>query len=432
MSQNYSTSFDTDKIKISGAYLDQGAFDRAVMVARDLHERGQWDGVSEIVIHDPYHAYSELSRRESATMTDNALTVPPTDERALTLPPDTPLDKNPAAVYIASLAAGSRPTMIGALNTIAALLGVPAQYTEREDRRRARPGEPIVEDATWLTVAWHNLRYQHAAFIRSQLAAQYSAGTANKMLSALRQVLYHAWKLELMSAEDYQRARDIKPVKGGNEEPAGRALGAGEIAALSAACQRDTSAAGVRDAAIVGLLWANGLRRASIPKLALDDYDRDTSKLVIRKAKGGKTYSTFVTNGTRDALEDWLALRGDSPGPLFLPVSQTGEIEYREEPMTPQSVFALLMKRAEQAGVSNFSPHDLRRTFAGDLLDAGADIVTVQKLMGHASVTTTARYDRRPEEAKRKAAELLHFPYKRRSRLIDHAAPARDNDKDVS
>ena len=71
----------------------------------------------------------------------------------------------------------------------------------------------------------------------------------------------------------------------------------------------------------------------------------------------------------------------------------------------------MLRKRAAQAGVDEMTPHDLRRTMVGDMLDAGADLATVQKVCGHASPTTTARYDRRPEEAKRKAAGLLHVPY---------------------
>ena len=62
-----------------------------------------------------------------------------------------------------------------------------------------------------------------------------------------------------------------------------------------------------------------------------------------------------------------------------------------------------------------FSPHDMRRTFVSTLLGVGVDLNTVSKMCGHASVITTAKYDRRPEETKRKAAELLHVKYHARS-----------------
>jgi len=150
--------------------------------------------------------------------------------------------------------------------------------------------------------------------------------------------------------------------------------------------------------------------------LDVADYDPTTGALRIR-GKGGKERLAHVVNGTADALADWLAVRGDRPGALFCSIRKGGHLTWQR--MTTTALHKMLTGRALEAGVKPLSCHDLRRTFVSDLLDGGADIATVQQLAGHASVTTTARYDRRPEQTRRKAAEMLHVPYRRRGALLD-------------
>jgi len=315
----------------------------------------------------------------------DALALPTTAALAVPMP----ADRHPALVYLARLAPGSRRTMRGALDAVARLV--------------------TAGKLDALGLDWAALRYQHTAAIRTRLAEAYAPATANKMLAALRGVLKEAWRLGLMGAEDHARAIDLEPVRG-SRLPRGRALDRGELLALVATCKADVTAAGARDAALLAVLYSGGLRRAEAVALTVQDFDPESGALTIRHGKGNKARLVPVRNGARTALVAWLAVRGIEAGALFLPIRRGGKIEARE--MSPDAVLKALARRAKAAGIAaSFSPHDLRRTFAGDMLDAGADIATVRALMGHSSVDVTARYDRRGERAKSQAAELLHFPY---------------------
>lgn len=310
-----------------------------------------------------------------------------TNVNSLILSSPLPLDQNPAAVYVASLggpySSGGRK-QAQALRDIAAYLG---------------------SDPT--TLNWSALRYQHTAMIRARLAASFAPATANRMLSALRQTLKHAWLLGQMSVDDYLKAVELEAVTG-QTLPAGRELSIDEIASLLTACANsENRLAGIRDRAIIALMYTAGPRREEVVSLNLADYDPQTGKLIIT-GKRNKQRTAYVINGAAKALGEWLAVRGEKPGPLFVEVDKWERIY--TDTMTPQAVYNMLRKRAKQAGIQNFSPHDMRRTFISHLLDAGADISTVSKMAGHENVKTTARYDRRPEDAKRQAAALLHIP----------------------
>jgi integrase len=267
-----------------------------------------------------------------------------------------------------------------------------------------------------LGLPWGALRYQHTQAVRAKLGEQYTAATANRHLAALRGVLKEAWRLGYMSAEDYQRAVDIRNIQGGStvtQAERGRHLSAGELGALLAVCD-DGTRAGLRDGALIALAYSCGLRRAELAGLSMESIDHDRMQLIVH-GKRNKARAVPVVAGAWNALQDWLGERGPWAGPVFTRVRKGDTIEYGG--LTEQGIYTIMAARAEQAGVRAFTPHDMRRTFAGDMLDAGADIATVQKLMGHESPTTTAQYDRRDERTKRAAVNKLHVPYQRKHKL---------------
>ena len=310
---------------------------------------------------------------------------------------------NPALVYLASLAPSGRRTMRGKLESVCELL------TGKRDLG---------------LVPWHLLRYEHVAALRSRLEERGLApASISATLYALRGVAKAAWNLELLSADDLGRIKNVAPVRG-SRLPAGRSLSSGELSALLDACengshpikrerQQSNAVSGVRDAALLAVLYTGGLRRSEVCDLQFDDYDAENGALKVR-GKGNKERMVYLAGAATEALFDWLELRGEHGGALFQPVRKNGAV-YKEGRLTDTAVYKALKKRSLQANVRSFSPHDLRRTFVGDLLERGADIVTVQQLAGHASVSTTARYDRRGEETKKRAAHKLHLPYRKKA-----------------
>ena len=276
------------------------------------------------------------------------------------------------AAYLAHLGPGSRETMAGCLATICR-------------------GDPV-------TFAWERLRREHTLVIRGWLVERYAPATAAKHLAALRGILREAWRSGRMDGDDFARATDLPPVRG-NSARAGRALEVQELRALIE-FSASNGVHGARDGALLALLYGAGLRVAEAVGLELDQVAADRRSVSVR-GKGGKTRTVWLVAGADRLLERWLSARGAAPGPVLCPVRH-GVVTIRA--IGTQAVLERCRWLARKAVIEPFTPHDLRRSYASDLIDAGADLSVVQQLMGHSKVTTTQQYDRRGERSKASAA----------------------------
>lgn len=292
-----------------------------------------------------------------------------------------------------------------------AIASVTSKHSRRTYESRLRAVAQVLGFEDLRQVPWENLRYEHVLKIREYLYRQgkKSYASVNATLSALRATAKAAFNLDRMSADDLGRIMNVKMIRD-SRDLAGREVKLGELEALVRVCVEDDSAAGARDATILGLLYICGLRRMEVATLDVQQFNVD--EFVIRIiGKGNKERLVYPDTGTQAALADWLKVRGEFEGPLLLAIRKNGAIDYRNGRLSDQAIYNVIKKRSQQAGVSSCSPHDFRRSFATELLRRDKDILTVQRLLGHASPKTTERYDRRTHDEDRRATEVMHLPY---------------------
>lgn len=233
-----------------------------------------------------------------------------------------------------------------------------------------------------LTVDADDLR----TWLKAQAAAGMSARTTARRLSALRQFFRFLYA-EAMRGDDPSLAID-GPKQG---RPLPKYLSEEEVDRLLAAAAALSGPHGTRTTALLEILYATGLRVSELVGLPLSAIGRDTQVLSVR-GKGGKGRMVPLTEPATDALAAWLAVRArviaSGTNPWLFPSRAA------EGHLTRVRFGQILKELAIDAGIApaRVSPHVLRHSFASHLLAHGADLRSLQQMLGHSDIGTTQIY----------------------------------------
>lgn len=167
---------------------------------------------------------------------------------------------------------------------------------------------------------------------------------------------------------------------------------------------------GLRDRAILNCLFSTGLRVSELCALNRDEVDLDRGEFYV-KGKGKKVRVVFLSPEASQLIKSYLSKRIDMDEAMFIRIPQNNRFEMFENlRLTPRSVQRIVKNYAGIAGVvgKKVSPHTLRHSFATDLLRNGADIRSVQAMLGHSSVTTTQIYTHVTDKQLRETHQKFH------------------------
>jgi len=173
-----------------------------------------------------------------------------------------------------------------------------------------------------------------------------------------------------------------------------------------------TSIQGLRNFAIMKTLYCTGLRVSELVNLNCDEVDLERREFMVR-GKGKKLRIVFLSFDAVEAIEQYLEVRKDDFKPLFLnhkrPKSRVGLSQDESRRITPTMVQFMIRNYGKKAGlIKAVTPHKLRHSFATELLKNGADIRSVQEMLGHSSITTTQIYTHLTNKRLREVHEKFH------------------------
>jgi site-specific recombinase XerD len=171
-----------------------------------------------------------------------------------------------------------------------------------------------------------------------------------------------------------------------------------------------TSEGGLRDRAIIELLFSSGLRVSELINLNRDHVNTKRREFMVR-GKGQKDRPVFISQTAADWVDRYLEARHDSLPPLFLSYSRNVETDNSGDfrRLTARSVQRMVAKYARLAGITkHVSPHTMRHSFATDLLMNGADLRSVQSMLGHSNIATTQIYTHVTDQHLKEVYEKFH------------------------
>lgn len=232
--------------------------------------------------------------------------------------------------------------------------------------------------------------------------AQLKKNTQNYHLIALRAFLKYLAKRDVKS----MAAEKIELAKQGSRQVSFLELE--ELKRFLMAPEKDPTIVGTRDKAILELLFSTGLRVSELANLRIDSINLKLEEFTVL-GKGSKHRVVFLSIPARAGIKAYLERRRDVSPFLFVRHDRARKFTPGAFPLTPRSIQRIVDRYAREAGITKrVTPHTLRHTYATDLLRNGADIRSVQSLLGHESITTTQVYTHITDKELKRVYKQFH------------------------